>query len=485
MKKLSFPEALTYDDILLVPMKSEVLPDEVDISSRFSRNIMITLPICSAPMDTVTESALAIAIAQEGGIGIVHKNMSPEQQTLEVAKVKRSESGIIVDPVTLAPDEPIKRAAEIMNVQNISGIPVVDKDSKLVGIITNRDLRFQENLDVPIKEVMTRQNLVTHTKDITLENAKTILHKNKIEKLLLVNDDNTLAGLITIKDIYKMESFPHSCKDEKGRLRVGAAVGTYDFERVGQLVKVHVDVIVVDSAHGHSKGVIETVKKIKKDYDIEVIAGNIATGDAARDLIDAGADGLKVGIGPGSICTTRVIAGIGIPQVTAILSCAKVASPAGVPLIADGGIRFSGDVTKALALGADSVMIGSMFAGTEESPGEKVIFKGRTFKLCRGMGSLGAMNDGGSDRYFQDKKRKFVPEGIEGRVPYKGRLAEFVYQLTGGVKSGMGYCGSPDLKTLREKAQFVKITTAGLRESHPHDIAITKESPNYRVGYSE
>ena len=485
MKDSTFSQALTYDDILLVPQKTDVLPSEIDVSTKFSRNIDLNIPICSAAMDTVTESGLAIALAQEGGIGVIHKNMSPERQKIEVGKVKRSESGIIVDPITLSPDEPIGKAREIMEIHHISGIPIVQKNNKLAGIITNRDLRFQEALDVPISEVMTSEGLVTHSPDnITLEKAKSILHDNKVEKLLLVSKDGTLKGLITIKDIYKTTSFPAACKDSKGRLRVGAAVGTYDFERMENLIDANVDVIVLDSAHGHSKGVIETAAKIKKEYDIELVAGNIVTAEAAAELVDAGVDGLKVGIGPGAICTTRVIAGVGVPQVTAILNCSPVSRAGGVPLIADGGIKLSGDITKALAVGADSVMIGSMFAGTEESPGERIIFKGRTFKLCRGMGSIGAMHEGSKDRYFQDsisKTSKYVPEGIEGRVPYKGGLAEFVYQLIGGLKSGMGYCGSCDIPTLRERARFVTISPAGLKESHPHDITITKEAPNYRL----
>jgi IMP dehydrogenase len=485
MENTRFPEALTFDDILLVPRKSAILAHEVNVGSRLSRNIDLNIPIVSAAMDTVTESTLAIALAQEGGIGIIHKNLTPEQQTLEVQAVKRSESGIIVDPVTLLPDMPISRAREIMDVHRISGIPIVDGDGRLVGIITNRDLRFQADWEVPIREVMSR-NLITHpNKGITLEKAQVILHKNKVEKLLLVNPDNTLAGLITIKDIYKTMSFPNACKDEKGRLRVGAAVGVHDEARIEALIKANVDVIVVDSAHGHSKNVIDTVRAIKARHAIEVIAGNIVTAEAAHDLIDAGADAVKVGIGPGSICTTRVIAGVGVPQVTAIMEVAAVARPAGVPLIADGGIKYSGDITKAMAVGADAVMIGSLFAGTEESPGEKVISKGRTFKLCRGMGSLGAMNAGSADRYNQSRTRKFVPEGIEGRVPYKGNLADFVYQLIGGLRSGMGYCGSADVKALRETARFVRITSAGLKESHPHDIVITKEAPNYQAEYNE
>jgi len=489
MNNTNIPQALTYDDILLVPRKSDVLPPEINVFTKFSRNIDINIPICSAAMDTVTESDLAIALAQEGGIGVIHKNMTAEQQNIEVTKVKRSESGIIVDPITLSPDEAIGRAREIMDIHHISGIPIIEKDKKLVGIITNRDLRFQEILDVPIKEVMTSDNLVTHSpEDITLEKAKAILHANKVEKLLLVSDGGRLEGLITIKDIYKTTSFPSACKDAKGRLRVGAAVGTYDFERVEELIKANVDVIVLDSAHGHSHGVIETAEKIKKEYDIELIAGNVVTEEAAEALIDVGVDGVKVGVGPGAICTTRVIAGVGVPQVTAIMDCCKAAHTHGIPVIADGGIKLSGDITKALAVGADSVMIGSMFAGTEESPGEKIIFKGRTFKLCRGMGSIGAMHAGSKERYFQSKisaASKYVPEGIEGRVPYKGSLAEFVYQLIGGLKSGMGYCGSPDIASLRKNAEFVRISAAGLKESHPHDITITKEAPNYRLETSE
>ena len=480
-------EGLTFDDILLVPEKSAILPKEVDVSTKFSRNIDINIPLVSAAMDTVTESRLAIAIAREGGIGIIHKNMSIEEQVEEVDKVKRSESGVIVDPISLSPEKSVGEAIELMAKYHISGIPIVNKEKRLVGILTNRDIRFLEEEDKRLKiaEIMTKENLITAPLGTTLEEAKKILHKNRIEKLPIVNKNFILKGLITIKDIEKVEKFPNACKDAKGRLRVGAAVGVSrdTMERVEALVNAKVDVIVVDTAHGHSTRVIEVIKEIKRNFDIELVGGNVATFEGAESLIKAGIDALKVGIGPGSICTTRVVAGVGVPQVSAIQECKKVAKKYNVPLIADGGIKYSGDITKALAVGADSVMIGSLFAGTEESPGEVVLYKGRSYKEYRGMGSIGAMKKGSKDRYFQEEAEddKLVPEGIEGRVSYKGPLSACVYQLLGGVRSGMGYCGVKNIKELQEKTKFVQITSAGLRESHPHDIIITKEAPNYGI----
>lgn len=473
-------EGLTFDDVLLVPAKSEVLPKDVDVSTWLTKNIKLNIPLVSAGMDTVTEGRLAIAIAREGGIGIIHKNMSIEKQTIEVDKVKRSEHGVIVDPFYLSPDHRIFDALELMERYHISGVPITVK-GKLVGIITNRDLRFETDMTKKIKEVMTSENLITAPIGTTLEEAKEILKKHKVEKLPLVDEEFNLKGLITIKDIEKAIKYPNSAKDDRGRLLVGAAVGVSQdtMERVEALVKAQVDVIVVDTAHGHSKGVLDAIYNIKNKFpEINLIAGNVATAEATRDLIEAGADAVKVGIGPGSICTTRVIAGVGVPQITAISDCAKEADKYGVPIIADGGIKFSGDITKALAAGANCVMIGSLFAGTEESPGEIEIYKGRSFKVYRGMGSLGAMESGSKDRYFQEDVKKLVPEGVEGRVPYKGPLSETVYQLIGGLKAGMGYCGAENINQLR-KAKFIKITSAGLTESHPHDVDITKESPNY------
>jgi len=478
-------EGLTFDDILLVPQKSAILPREVDLSTIFSRNIRINIPLVSAAMDTVTESRLAIAIAREGGIGIIHKNMSIEEQAEEVDKVKRSESGVIVDPISLSPERKVGEAIELMAKYHISGIPIVNKEKKLVGILTNRDIRFLEDKNLRIDSLMTKENLVTAPVGTTLQDAKKILHRNRIEKLPIVDDAFILKGLITIKDIEKVEQYPYSCKDAKGRLRVGAAVGIAGdmLDRVAALVKAKVDVIVIDTAHGHSVGVIEAIKKIKRAFDIELVGGNVATFEGAESLIKAGVDAIKVGIGPGSICTTRVIAGVGIPQVSAIQECKKAAKKYNIPLIADGGIKYSGDITKALAVGADSVMIGSLFAGTEESPGEVVLYKGRSYKEYRGMGSIGAMKKGSKDRYFQEEveESKLVPEGIEGRVSYKGPLSACVFQLLGGVRSGMGYCGVNNIRELQEKTKFVKITSAGLRESHPHDIIITKEAPNYGI----
>lgn len=478
----NYKEGISFDDILLVPAKSEVLPKEVDISTKLTNKINLNIPLVSAGMDTVTEARLAIAIAREGGIGIIHKNMSVEQQALEVDKVKRSEHGVIVDPFYLSPTHYIYDALELMERYHISGVPIT-VEGKLVGILTNRDLRFETDYSKRIDEVMTKENLITAPVGTDLDIAKEILRKYKIEKLPLVDDNFNLKGLITIKDIEKAIKYPNSAKDENGRLVVGAAVGvTKDvMRRVKALVEANVDAVVVDTAHGHSKGVLDTVATIKEQYpDIQLIAGNVATAEGTRELISAGADAVKVGIGPGSICTTRIIAGIGVPQITAIIDCAEEADKWNRPIIADGGIKYSGDITKALAAGAKTVMIGSLFAGTEESPGDVEIYKGRSYKVYRGMGSLGAMESGSRDRYFQEDTKKLVPEGVEGRVPYKGSLSESVYQLVGGLRAGMGYCGAKDLKELRN-AQFIKITGAGLRESHPHDVDITKESPNYTL----
>lgn len=475
-------EGLTFDDVLLVPAKSEVLPKDVDISTRLTNKIKLNIPLVSAGMDTVTEARLAIAIAREGGIGIIHKNMPIKQQAMEVDKVKRSEHGVIVDPFYLSPDHHIYDALELMERYHISGVPIT-VDGKLVGILTNRDLRFETDVTKKIGEVMTKDNLVTAPVGTNLETAKDILRKYKVEKLPIVDEDFNLKGLITIKDIEKAIKYPNSAKDKNGRLLVGAAVGiTQDMmKRVEALVNAKVDVVVVDTAHGHSKGVLEGVAAIKEQYpELQVIAGNVATAEGTRELIQAGADAVKVGIGPGSICTTRVIAGIGVPQITAILDCAEEADKWNIPIIADGGIKYSGDITKALAAGASTVMIGSLFAGTEESPGDVEIYKGRSYKVYRGMGSLGAMEEGSKDRYFQEDSKKLVPEGVEGRVPYKGPLSETVFQLIGGLKAGMGYCGAKNLEELK-KAKFIKITNAGLRESHPHDVSITKEAPNYTL----
>ncbi|MDI3547264.1 MAG: dehydrogenase [Halanaerobiales bacterium] len=479
-------EGLTFDDVLLIPAKSEILPRDVVTRTRLTKDIYLNIPIISASMDTVTESRMAIAMARQGGIGIIHKNMSIERQAEEVDKVKRSESGVIVDPFYLTPDKPLSKAEALMSKYRISGVPIVDKDKKLVGIITNRDLRFVKDYERPISEVMTAEGLVTAPVGTTLDEAKEALQEHKIEKLPLVDENNVLKGLITIKDIEKAERFPNASKDKQGRLIVGAAVGVAEDtdERVKALVEAEVDVIVIDTAHGHSVGVLRTVDKIKSKYpDLAVIAGNVATAAATEDLIKAGADVVKVGIGPGSICTTRVIAGVGVPQITAIYDCAEKAKEYGIPIIADGGIKYSGDIVKALAAGADTVMLGSLLAGTEESPGEMEIYKGRSYKVYRGMGSLGAMQEGSKDRYFQEQEdtKKLVPEGIEGRVPFKGPLADTIYQLVGGIRAGMGYCGTRTIKELQEKAEFIKITSAGLRESHPHDITITKEAPNYSV----
>ncbi len=474
---------VTFDDVLLMPRYSECVPSEVDVRTRLTRRIDLQIPLLSSPMDTVTEAEMAIALAKEGGLGIIHKNLTAQEQTEEVLKVKRSANGIIVDPVTLSPDERVGRAAELMDQANVSGIPIVQSDRTLAGILTRRDLRFLEDPDLPISAVMTRENLVTAVGNVTLEQAEKILTAKRVEKLLLVDEDRKLTGLITIRDIDMMKRFPNACKDAQGRLRVGAALGVYDFERAESLINQGVDVLVVDSAHGHSKNVIETVREIKEQrgWDIDVVAGNIATADGARALIDAGADAIKVGIGPGSICTTRVISGIGVPQITAIAEAVGVAEPRDIPVIADGGIRFSGDITKAIATGASTVMIGSLFAGLTESPGKLILFQGRTFKSYRGMGSIGAMVQGSSDRYRQKgvSAGKLVPEGVEGRVPFKGPLSDYVYQLVGGLRAGMGYLGTKTIDELRHDAQFILVSAATVRENHPHDIAITQEAPNY------
>ncbi|HLY16308.1 MAG TPA: IMP dehydrogenase [Bryobacteraceae bacterium] len=476
------PEGLTFDDVLLEPARSGVLPADADTRTSLTRQIALNIPIVSAAMDTVTESHLAIALAQQGGIGIIHRNMSIERQAEEVDRVKRSESGMIVDPITIGPDSRISDAREVMSRYRISGVPVTE-GTRLVGILTNRDLRFETRSDLPIRDVMTKENLITVPVGTTLEEAEAILHQHRVEKLLVVDDQYNLKGLITVKDIQKKLKYPSAAKDPQGRLRVGAAIGaTNDFlERAQELVARKVDVLAIDTAHGHTERVMAAVKAVKRALpDVQLITGNVATYQGACELISLGVDGIKVGIGPGSICTTRVISGAGVPQFTAIAECARATHQAGVPLIADGGIKFSGDITKAIAAGADAVMIGSLLAGTDESPGETVLFQGRTFKTYRGMGSLGAMQ-GNADRYAQDPNAKLVPEGIEGRVAAKGPLAELVYQLVGGLKSGMGYCGAPDIRALHETARFLRVSPAGLRESHVHDVVITKEAPNYRV----
>lgn len=480
-------EGLTFDDVLLIPAYSEVLPGEVDTRTRFSRGIELNIPLCSSAMDTVTEASLAIALAQQGGIGVIHKNFSIEQQAEEVDKVKRSESGMIVDPVTIIHTALVSEALDIMERFRISGVPVVDENGLLVGIITNRDLRFETRFDIPVSEVMTPQPLVTVPVGTTLDEAKVKLQKHRIEKLLVVDDDGHLKGLITVKDIQKAIKFPNAAKDSLGRLRCAAAIGaTGDFlERAEALVNSRVDAIVIDTAHGHSSRVLDAVKKVKAKYsDVELIAGNVATGEATKELITAGVDAVKIGIGPGSICTTRVVTGAGVPQIMAVTECVNAAKGSGVPIIADGGVKFSGDVAKAIAAGADSVMIGSLFAGTEEAPGEVILFQGRNFKTYRGMGSIGAMKKGSGDRYSQEgtvADSKYIPEGIEGRVAYKGTVAEMVTQLVGGLRSGMGYTGCKNIGELQTKAKFVRITSAGLRESHVHDVIITKEAPNYRI----
>ena len=486
MERNNIEYGFTFDDLILVPGHSVVLPSEVNVNTMLSRNISLNIPVVSAAMDTVTESATAITIARQGGIGFIHKNMSVGRQVVEVEKVKKSESGMIVEPITIEPEHKIYEVLEIMEKYRISGVPVVKKGN-LVGIITNRDLRFETNLDQKVETVMTKENLATARVGITLEESKAILHERRIEKLLVVDDAGKLQGLITIKDIEKIKKYPYSCKDSLGRLRVGAAIGIGPDtkERLESLIYASVDVVVIDTAHGHSEKVIQAVSETKKNYpDLELIVGNVATADGTRALIDAGADAIKVGVGPGSICTTRVVAGVGVPQMTAVIDCASEAGKSGIPVIADGGIKYSGDITKALAGGADSVMIGSLFAGTEESPGETILFQGRTYKVYRGMGSVEAMQEGSRDRYFQEEaelEEKLVPEGIVGRVPHRGLLADTIYQLVGGLKSGMGYVGCPDIKTLQTDTKFTRITPAGLRESHVHDVIIIKEAPNYRV----
>ncbi|MCC9604732.1 IMP dehydrogenase [Blastopirellula sp. JC732] len=474
--------AITFDDVLLAPRYSDFVPSEVTTETQLTANIKLNIPLISSPMDTVTESAMAIALSKEGGLGVIHKNLSIQRQTEEVYKVKRSANGIIVDPVTMPPDAPVEEARRVMEQHNVSGMPITLADGKLVGILTRRDLRFLESNSLRIQEVMTKDNLVTATGTVTLAEAEQILTAKKVEKLLLVDDDYKLTGLITIKDIDMMNRFPQASKDSLGRLRVGAAVGVMDFERVQSLIDNSVDVLVVDSAHGHSKNVIETVREIKKNWPIDVVAGNIATSEGCADLIAAGADAVKVGIGPGSICTTRVVSGVGVPQITAIRDAASVAAKSGIPIIADGGVRFSGDICKAIASGASVVMIGGLFAGLAESPGDVILYQGRTFKVYRGMGSLGAMVKGSKERYRQGEVSeggKLVPEGVEGRVPFKGNLSPFVYQLVGGLRAGMGYCGTRTIEELRREAKFIRVTPASVRESHPHDIAITQEAPNY------
>lgn len=480
--KISYP-GVTFDDVLLEPRYSEVVPSEVDVSSQLTQRIRLQIPLLSSPMDTVTEAEMAIGLAKEGGLGIIHKNLTTEAQTEEVLKVKRSANGIIVDPVTLPPGEKVSRAAELMDQANVSGIPIVDENRRLAGILTRRDLRFLEDPDLPVSEVMTRENLVTGTGNVTLEEAERILTAKRVEKLLLIDEDRKLTGLITIRDIDMMKRFPRACKDSQGRLRVGAAIGVGDLARAEELIRQGVDLLVVDSAHGHSKNVVDTVKEIKaqKSWDIDVVAGNIATAEGAQALIDAGADAIKVGIGPGSICTTRVISGVGVPQVSAILNAASVAKEKNIPVIADGGVRFSGDITKAIVAGANTVMIGSLFAGLSESPGKVILYQGRTFKTYRGMGSMGAMVKGSSDRYRQQgvQAGKLVPEGVEGRVPFKGPLSDFVYQLVGGLRAGMGYLGTKTIDELKRDGKFIRVSAATVRENHPHDIAITQEAPNY------
>lgn len=471
---------VTFDDVLLAPQYSETVPSEVDLVTKLTRRITLNIPFMSAPMDTVTESKMAIALAQEGGVGVIHKNMDIASQAEEVEQVKRSANGIIKNPATVDVSVNVSAVRDIMEAHNVSGVPVL-KGKKLAGVVTKRDLRFIENWDAPVYDVMTKENLVTAKGHVTLEEAEKILMVNKVEKLLLVDDANELTGLITIRDVDMMRRYPNACKDQEGRLRVGASVGVHDYDRIAELIAKGADFLVVDSAHGHSKNVIETVKEIKKRYDVDVVAGNVATAEGCQALIDAGADAVKVGIGPGSICTTRVVAGVGVPQITAISRAVKAAEEAGVSVIADGGIRFSGDVVKALAAGARVVMLGGLFAGLDEAPGEMVLYQGRSFKVYRGMGSLGAMVRGSSDRYFQKNQSvgKLVPEGVEGRVPFKGRLSEFVYQLAGGVRAGMGYCGAKTIEDLRHNAKFVRVSAATVRENHPHDIAITSEAPNY------
>lgn len=475
-------EAFTFDDVLLIPGRASVHPREIDVTSQLTREIGVNIPLVSAPMDTVTESSLAIALAQEGGIGIIHRNLSAEAQTREVRKVKRSESGVILDPVTLRPEDSVEQALTLMRLQNVNGIPITRPDGTLLGILTRRDLKFLESLSGRIEDVMTKQHLVTAPPNTTIDDAERILKRHKVEKLLLVDKAGKLAGLITMRDVERAREFPQRCKDARGRLRVGASIGAHDYERAEQLIRADVDVLVVDSAHGHSDPILETVKTLRKSSRIQLIAGNVATAEGARALVDAGADAVRVGMGPGSICTTRVVTGAGMPQVTAVLN---VAAAVDVPVIADGGVRYSGDIVKALAAGASTVMIGSLFAGMDESPGEVVLWKGGRYKEYRGMGSIAAMERGSASRYGQaaDQPKKMVPEGVEGRVPYRGPLGEFVYQLVGGLRQGMGYCGVRNVEELRRTAKFTRVTGAGVVESHPHDIQITKESPNYGVEY--
>jgi IMP dehydrogenase len=480
-----FEMALTFDDVLLVPSYSEVLPKDVSLRTRLAKDIYLNVPLLSSAMDTVTEAKLAIAMAREGGIGVIHKNMSIDRQVEEVDKVKRYESGMIVDPITLGPQARVSQALAMMDKYSISGVPITE-NGKLVGILTNRDLRFIPDIDVPVSEVMTKENLVTAYEGIDIEQAKNILHKHRIEKLPIVDSQGILKGMITFKDINKKLQYPFACKDSRGRLRVGAAVGVSPdlLERAAALIQAGVDMLAVDSSHGHSKGVIDAIEILRKKFaDIAIIGGNVATSEGTESLIKAGADGVKVGIGPGSICTTRVVTGAGVPQISAIMQCREAAAKQDIPIIADGGINYSGDIVKALASGADSVMIGSLFAGTEEAPGETILFEGRSFKVYRGMGSIEAMKAGSADRYFQEENSsKMVPEGVVGRVPYKGPLSESVFQLMGGVKAGMGICGAKDIQTLHKTAKFIRVTQAGVKESHPHSIIITKEAPNYRVG---
>ena len=475
--------ALTFEDVLLDPAYSEILPKEVSLQTKFSKNITLNSPLVSAAMDTVTEYRTAIAMARVGGIGIIHKNMDINSQVAQIKKVKKSESGVIIDPIFISPEATLMQAKAITDNYKISGVPVVDDSGSLIGILTNRDMRFETDLNRLVKEVMTKAPLITAQVGTSLEEARNIMNKHKIEKLPIVNEKGILKGLITIKDIQKRIEYPHSNKDDFGRLRVGAAIGVFQYDRAKALVDAGVDVLVLDSAHGHSRGILETIKEIKKHLVVDIVAGNVATKEGAKALIEAGADGVKVGIGPGSICTTRIVAGVGVPQITAIADVAEICNQEGIPLIADGGIKYSGDIAKALAAGASSVMIGSMLAGTEESPGETIIYQGRQYKSYRGMGSLGAMNKGSADRYFQEgtAQEKLVPEGIEGRVPYRGKIADVIHQMLGGLRSSMGYLGSKDIPTLWEKAEFVEITQSGLRESHVHDVMITKEAPNYHI----
>jgi len=476
-------KALTFEDILLVPKYSEILPKEVIVKTVLTKNITLNIPLVSAAMDTVTEHRAAIAMARLGGIGIIHKNMDIAHQVFEVKKVKKNESGVIFDPIKIGPEAKISKALDIMKEYRISGVPVVDEDNRLVGILTNRDLRFEKDFNKKVKEDMTKAPLITAKKGTTIDEAEELFHTNKIEKIPLVDEDGRLAGLITIKDIKKRKEYPNANKDENGRLRVGAAIGVGQIDRARALVKAGVDVLVLDSAHGHSKGIIDTVKVIKDELDIDVIAGNVATAEAVEALVGAGADAVKVGIGPGSICTTRIVAGVGVPQISAIDECASAGNKFGIPVIADGGIRYSGDISKALAVGASSVMIGSLLAGTDESPGDLIMYQGRQYKNYRGMGSIGAMKQGSSDRYFQEgtAQEKLVPEGIEGRVPYRGKVGDVIHQLIGGLRSSMGYVGAKDIKDYQAKAEFVEITTAGLKESHVHDVMVTREAPNYHI----